>query len=155
MNTTEKIVAYIEGQPVPDPTECYAVPGEAHIIDCIHPLTGLTVCFAKTLEQVQEEYPAAERMTVAAFCEEHATRQHTPITWSTVTEDTYDEMLEVLPPAYMGNHGFLVGEPWDHAVSTGQPRYAAYRHAPTGYWWTASRPMTIAEFTQVGSVTPS
>jgi len=152
MSITEKIVAYVENQAIPEPTDCYAVPGEDSIIDVIHPATGLTVYCKETAEQIQARYPLAVRMTIQEFCDQKALRQDELVTWSTVTEETYYEMLECLPPAYMGNHGFLVGEPWDHHATTGRPRYAAYRHAPTGYYWTASRPMTIQEFKAVGQV---
>lgn len=152
MSTTQKIVAYVENQAIPEPTDCYAVPGEDSIIDVIHPVTGLTVYCKETIEQVQARYPLAVHMTIQDFCDQKAMRQEAPATWSTVTEAVYDEMLECLPPAYMGNHGFLVGEAWDHHATTGRPRYAAYRHGQNGSYWTASRPMTIQEFKAVGQV---
>ena len=34
------------------------------------------------------------------------------------SEDDYNEMLEVLPPALMLGKGFLVGEPFDHRTCT-------------------------------------
>lgn len=147
MRTTEKIVAYVEGQPIPEPTECYAVRGEGHIIDVIHPITGLTVCFGRTLENVREEkgYEHAERMTIEDWCKSKAERQDTPVTWSQVTEDKYYEMFECLPPIMIPGKGFMVSEPWDHHALTGRPRYAAYRKRGDVYE-TASRPMTVKEF---------
>jgi hypothetical protein len=32
------------------------------------------------------------------------------------SEERYDEMLEILPPALMLGKGFLVGEPFDHRI---------------------------------------
>jgi len=145
MSASEKIVAYVDGQRTPVSTDCYAVPGDDYIIDYINPATGLTVYYAKNLEQVQAEHPGAVLMTVDEFCEAKAIRQHSPITWQPVTEDQYYEMLEVLPPAYMGNGVFLVGEAWDYDASNGHSRYAAYRRRGEVFE-TASRPMTIREF---------
>jgi hypothetical protein len=147
MSTTRKIVAYVENERIPEPTDCYAIPGEESIIDVIHPVTGLTVYCHETLEQIQLRYPGAIRMTVDAFCEQKAARQHRPITWEPITEEKYYEMFEVLPPIIRGN-GFLVSEPWDHDAQTGAPRYGAYRHRGETYE-AASRPMTVKEFTQV------
>ena len=149
MSTAEKIIAYVEGQRIPEPTECYAVPGADHIIDCINPITGLTVYYSKTLEDIQAEkgYALAERMTIEAFCRQKAERQHGPITWAEITEEKYYEMFEVLPPIIRGN-GFLISEPWDHDAETGAPRYGAYRHRGETYE-SASRPMTVKEFIQV------
>lgn len=127
-----------------DCVECYAVPGGDSMIDVIHPTTGLTVYGNKTLEQVQEEHPGAVRMLVDQFCKEKAQRQRAPITWSSVTEEKYVEMLEVLPPAMWVGRWFLVGEPWDHDAGNGQPRFAAYC-AHGGKYYTASRPITRKE----------
>ena len=157
MSTAEKITDFLKAESSPYPTDCYAVPGSESIIDTINPETGLTTYFAKTLEQVRSEkgYAQAERMTIEACCQQKATRQHSPITWSEVTEEQYDEMFEVLPPIIRGN-GFLVSEPWDHDASNGQPRYAAYRFlkgsskadGTPGRYETASRPMTVEELRQ-------
>ena len=45
--------------------------------------------------------------------------------WIETTEERYDEMLGVLPPAYWSSIGFLVGEPMDHNAN-GQPRFSAF-----------------------------
>jgi hypothetical protein len=158
MSTVEKITDFLNAESSPYPTDCYAVPGSDSIIDTIHPETGLTTYFAKTLEQVRAEKgdELAERMTIEQFCEEKAARQHTPITWEPMTEEKYYEMFEVLPPIIRGN-GFLVSEPWDHDAQTGAPRYGAYRRN-RGYdaqskecnlYEAANRPMTVKEFEQV------
>jgi hypothetical protein len=141
----EKITDFLKAESCPYPTDCYAVPGSDSMIDTIHPATGLAVYSGDSFEQVQARHPGAVRMSIEAFCEAKAIRQHSPITWEPVTEDKFFEMFEVLPPAYHNNHGFLVGEPWDHDASNGQPRYAAYRMRGLVYE-TASRPMTIKEF---------
>jgi len=124
---------------------CFAVPGANHIIDVVHPSTGRTVCFDRTLEDVQVEEPGAVRMLVDDFCEAKAARQHTPITWDDVSESRFTEMLECLPPALMLSGGFLVGEPWDHDAGNGQPRFQAFRRR-SGKHYASSRPMTKAEF---------
>jgi hypothetical protein len=148
MSTAEKITTFLEAETNPYPTECYAVPGEDSIIDTIQPATGLTTSCGKTLEEVRAEkgYECAERMTIEAFCEAKAIRQHRPITWEPITEEKYYEMFEVLPPIIRGN-GFLVSEPWDHDAQTGAPRYGAYRHRGETYE-AANRPMTVKEFTE-------
>jgi len=156
MSTAEKIIAYVENERIPEPTECYAVPGENHIIDVIHPITGLTVYCQDTLESMLLRYPGAIRMTIEAFCEAKAIRQHSPITWAEITEEEYYEMFEVLPPIIRGN-GFLVSEPWDHDAQTGAPRYGAYRRRrghdaqskECGIYEAANRPMTVKEFTEI------
>ena len=128
-----------------DVTEAFAVPGEGHIIDCIHPATGRSVYQDETLEQIRARYPGAERVLIADWIAAKAARQRTPITWDACTEEVYDRMLEVLPPASMRAGGFLVGEPSDHEADTGRPRYAAYRQWDSECF-AASRPLTIPEF---------
>lgn len=125
---------------------CIASKAEGNMIDLIHPDTGLTVCFSKTLEQVQKEYPDAEVMTVDAFCQWKAEQQHAPIAWNATTEEEYNNMLNCLPPALWLGRAFLMGEPWDHDASNGQPRFAAYRVLNDGTCQVASRPMTRTEF---------
>jgi hypothetical protein len=131
-----------------DCQDCFAVRGQS-MIDLIHPNTGKSVCFAETLDQIRLRYPTAERMTVADFCRSKAELQDAPVTWVTTTEETWHDMLEVLPPAcyrqFDGGCGFLVGEPADHHAVNGFPRYDAFRRDVNGYW-TASRPMTRYEF---------
>jgi hypothetical protein len=38
--------------------------------------------------------------------------------WKKCTEERYDEMLSILPPAIYLYHGFLVGEPASHRICT-------------------------------------
>ena len=133
-----------------DCVDCFAVPGSDNIIDVLHPATGLTVCYGKTLDQVREErpeYAKAERMTVEEFCCQKAMRQHAPITWAPTTAERFDEMLGVLPPAAgcNGFRAFLVGEPWDHDAETGEPRFQGFRMRGDKHE-VASRPMTRREF---------
>lgn len=136
----------------PEATLCFAIPGHT-MIDEINPATGRSVCFDETLEQIQARYPGAAIMEIDAYCQSKAAAQDTPVVWTECTEEHFNESLEVLPPAIMTKHGFMVGEPWDHHALTGQPRFAAYRQIVNkGDGWcerryyNASRPMTIAEF---------
>lgn len=128
-----------------DDVEVYAVPGNRGIIDTINHATGLTRIYGETAEQVATRHPGAVRMTWAAWTADEAARQHTPIEWIPTTHDRYHEMLNVLPPELWIGGGFLVGEPMDHDVTNGQPRYSAYWHRG-GEYVKASRPLTRAEF---------
>jgi hypothetical protein len=126
-------------------TECYAVPGADTLIDMIHPATGLTCIYGRTLDDVRREYPTAERMTYEAWAAAKAERQNCPFTWESTAESHYDEMLECLPPACLRGNGFLVGEPWDHETLTGAPRFQAFRRS-RGLCYVATRPLTRKEF---------
>jgi hypothetical protein len=128
-----------------DYTEAYAVPGEENLIDIINPVTGLTAVYAETLEQIRERYPNAELVNIEEFCKRKAEGQDTPVTWSETTKERYWEMLECLPPTAHCSGGFLVGEPWDHHATSGQPRYAAFSEIG-GKYYASSRPMTRGEF---------
>lgn len=44
--------------------------------------------------------------------------------WLEVSAETYDEMLDVLPPIRMSGGAFMVGEAWDHDERGGL--YSAY-----------------------------
>ncbi len=142
LEKTEKVLTINECN------ECFAVPGVT-IIDVLNPLTGLTVCFGRSLADCQAEYPGAIKMTVDAFCASKAAKQDSAVTWEETTEERWEDMLNVLPPACWPECGgaFLVGEPWDHHAVTGQPRYAAYRRQ-NGKFFTSSRPMAKLEFLQ-------
>ena len=145
--TTVKIDKLVNRINLKDCENCFAVPGSDNMIDVVHPITGKTVIYGRTLEEVRQMpgYEKAELMTVDAFCRDKAERQDTPITWTETTQEKFYEMLEVLPPAAMKNGGFLVGEPWDHHALTGRPRYAAYKEIEEKFF-AASRPMTRQEF---------
>jgi len=128
-----------------DCRECFASKSRGTVIDVIHPDTGLTLIYGKSLADCRDEYPDAERTTLDAFCAWKAEAQRTPIEWSESSEDDYHDMMNVLPPALMVAGGFLVGEPWDHDALSGKPRYQAFRHR-SGRYEVASRPMTRDEF---------
>jgi len=127
-----------------DCIEVWAVPGRNSIIDEIHPVTGLTLVCGKDAAAVLASEPLAVRMSWTAWREAAHQRQQTPITWSAVPEEVFYEMLEVLPPAFLRGGAFLVGEPADHCVVTGSPRFAAFRQRGDLYY-ASNRPLTIAE----------
>ncbi len=75
------------------------------------------------------------------------------ITWNRTTEERYDEMMGVLPPAYWGSGGFLVGEAFDHRTCQITGRIAATYDAFVRVgedFYNASAPLTIAEFRAAG-----
>lgn len=125
-------------------TELYAVPGRNTIIDEINPATGLTYYCGETGDQVRARYPEAVRMTITDWTAAVIARQATPIVWESTTAEAYRRMLEVLPPALWIGGAFLVGEPMDHAVADGAPRFTAFWHHGTEFL-IASRPLTRLE----------
>lgn len=129
-----------------EPSECIAVRGET-IVDVLHPLTGKTVIYGKTLEDVRAEkgYELAEKMSIEEFCRDKAYGQDAPVEWIETTAEIYDEMLNVLPPLCWRSTGFMVSEPYDHHALTGRARYQAYIRKG-GKYFASSRPMTAAEF---------
>jgi hypothetical protein len=128
-----------------DFTDCFAVPGESSIIDGINPSTGRSFINDETLEQIRERYPLAVVMPFDDYMAAKAERQNTPIRWEPTTAEQYDDMLGCLPPIAWTGGAFLVGEPDDHSVTTGRPRYRGYRHEH-GAFYVSSRPLTVAEF---------
>jgi hypothetical protein len=60
-----------------------------------------------------------------------------------VTEEKYDEMLGVLPPAYWNGNLFLVGEPSDHN-EYGLARFDAYSNPCEGVYYSHGL-MTLPE----------
>lgn len=150
MGLQEKLTRYVEGQAIPEPTECFAVPGSDSMIDVIHPATGKTACYGKTLEEVRQEpgYETAERMPIDQWRQEKAARQDGPIRWDEITAEQYEYYLECLPPAAYGRKSFLVGEPDDHHARTGRPRYRACR-IMDGKHYQSSRPLTVQEFQEL------
>jgi hypothetical protein len=64
------------------------------------------------------------------------------------TEERYDEMLGVLPPALILGKGFLVGEPFDHrrckVTNVVRDSYAAFFRA-NGKFYEGGN-MTVPEF---------
>ncbi len=128
-----------------DCERCYASRAQSMIIDVLHPATGKTVCYNKTIDEVRCEYPDAEEMFVDDFCDWKAEQQRTPIEWELSTEEQYDEMLNCLPPELWIGGAFLVGEPYDHDAGNGQPRFTAFKMR-WGQAYQANRPLTKAEF---------
>lgn len=70
--------------------------------------------------------------------------------WQATTAERYWYALEVLPPAYMGHGGFLVGEPADHALCTVtgivRARFEGFVEPETDRFYVSDRPVTIPEF---------
>ena len=126
-------------------THVFAVPGKHHIIDEVNPLTGRSMVDGHTLAEVQARNPGAVLIARADWKRERAAEQDTPVEWTEVDEERYDEMLNVLPPVNLTHDGFQVGEPQDHHVVSGQPRFDSYRLVG-GKHYVGSRPMTSAEF---------
>ena len=79
---------------------------------------------------------------------------HEPVTvaWQPATSEEYWYGLEVLPPAYMGAGGFLVGEPADHTLCevTGEirPTWTAFIETDRDVFYKADRALTQMEFRQ-------
>ena len=70
--------------------------------------------------------------------------------WVEVSADRYRRMLDIVSPAVMEEHGFLVGEPIDHRTCSisdeeGVPTYAAFFERQ-GHYLESTYPMTVAEF---------
>ena len=76
------------------------------------------------------------------------TNSTSPISWTEIPEDEFEEALNVLPPVVLLGKGFLLGEPQDHEHSANYPRYTAYLQR-NGKFLKSSRPLTIREFKEV------
>ena len=126
----------------------FAVPGDDSIVDMINPATGRSYIEGETLEQIRLRYPKAEIVSLDDFCKAKADRQHTPITWSEITDDQYEYWLECLPPAAWIGDAFMVGEPYDHDAETGGARFQAC-NIIDGKCLASSRPMTRKEFKEM------
>lgn len=131
-----------------DSSHAFVVPGALNLIDCIHPITGLSWCYGHNLEEIRARHPGAEIVEIAQWCKEKGARQDSPVEWSETTEEQYWEMLEVLPPACMLAGSFLVGEPWDHHAGSGLPRFQAYLKQGDKYL-VSNRPLTVTEFKSI------
>jgi hypothetical protein len=107
-------------------SEVWAIPGKPGIIDAINPATGLTVHFANDEAGVKARYPDAVRYRWSDWHEQASRAQQTPIVWQLTTRESYHYMLDILPPAAWKGGAFLVGEPADHDVATGAPRFTAF-----------------------------
>lgn len=147
MTTTEKIEKVVT---MMDCEMAFAVPGQDGIIDVIHPGTGKSWHYGKTLDEIRLRYPGAEIVNFEDHCASQAKRQDAAGEWIETTAEHYDEMLNVLPPASWVNYaegksGFLVGEPCDHHAGTGRPRFSCFKREG-GKFHTCSRPITFREF---------
>ena len=67
-----------------------------------------------------------------------------PTTFIECTEEHYDYMLGVVPPAIMDAKGFMVGEPLRHNEH-GQPLFAAFIHM-NGKFYESEHAMTVREY---------
>ncbi len=122
-----------------------AIPGSDSIIDLINPKTGLTHCYGKSPDQC----PGSVIMELSVFCAEKSARQDAmPKIWEEISEERYQDMLEVLPPAAMKSGAFLVGEAQDHHAGTGQPRFSCFK-SDAGKFYALSKPITHAEFCEI------
>jgi hypothetical protein len=132
-------------------TKCFAVPGSDTIIDMARPQSGLSAIYGRTLEEVRGEYPGAELVDYDEFKNGIAARQNAEMatgTWDEVPEKTWDDMLNVLPPAAQQNGAFMVGEPTDHHAGTGRPRFTCFKwEAGKAYRFSAS--ITLVVFRQM------
>ena len=63
--------------------------------------------------------------------------------WVPITEERYDEMLGVLPPASRSGNAFQVGEPTDHR--NGRPTFASFKRVGDQYF-ESEESLTFAEF---------
>lgn len=126
-------------------THCFARLDDGHIIDAVDPKTGRGLYGGKTLAETQAERPGAELLAMADWQAHRGGIQRTPIVWETATEEEYNDMIGVLPPAAYEPGAFLVGEPADHEADSGSPRYQAYRHRGL-LFERSNRPLTRAEF---------
>jgi hypothetical protein len=126
--------------------KCFAIPGSDSIIDLVHPETGRSEVYGKTLAEVREEDGAmVEILDLDDFCAAKAARQDSPVTWAEVSEEDYMDKLEVLPPAGQIGTAFLVGEPHDHHAVNGRARFVCYKREK-GRHYRSSRPLTGVEF---------
>lgn len=130
--------------------EVFAIPGADNIIDCVNPQTGRTWHYGLSLDEMREreKKPEIQKLNFEAFLADKAKRQKSPVEWTETTEEKYQEMLEVLPPAAWHGGGFMVGEAYDHCAATGKPRFQAFKRKD-GKHFKANRPMSHAEFCQI------
>jgi hypothetical protein len=78
--------------------------------------------------------------------------------WIETTEERYDEMLGVLPPALMLGNGFLVGEPCTHRDCSVSGSFRA-TYSPFGNkggkFYEYSESLTVPEFRKAVLELPS
>lgn len=76
--------------------QCFVQPETFTIIDTVHPVTGRSVCFGHTLEEIQRRYPGA---IVGNFDEWCHKREESFLTEpEEISEEQWNAMLNVLPP---------------------------------------------------------
>ena len=128
------------------PIRIFASKAEQLVIGIIDETDHTTHC-GWSFKEVREKHPDAEIMDLDEFCAWKGALQRTPIEWFPSTEERFDYGLNVLPPAAQTDdfQAFLVGEPVDHEVDTGRPRYEGHRHLG-GKYEVTNRPITIKEF---------
>lgn len=112
------------------------------IIDIIDS-TGLTRINKQPIDAYTNRYPDAEIMKLDVWINWKAEREPS-IEWKLTIEECYNEALEVMPPSYRDGTWFLVGEPSDHDLRTGLPRYYGYRRIAEAFE-TTNRPITNQE----------
>ena len=133
-------------------TLCFAIRSSDSIIDLCHPTTKRSQVYGQTLEEMRARYPDVEIMPFDEWSALKSAKQDAGGKWEETTEESYHDMLNVLPPAswvqgedFGARSGFLVGEAYDHHIKTGRPRFAAFM-TEGGKFFAYSRPMTFSEF---------
>ena len=103
-----------------DITEYFWTPGESNAIDCVHPVTGLSLVNGETLEQIRERYPEAIITGLDAILEAESKEfKRGPVE---IDAEHWDYMLNVLPPVQWTNeHGaetFKISEMTSGTITT-------------------------------------
>lgn len=112
--------------------------------------TKVTIIYRHDILQVRARYPGAQIVEWEAYRAWSAAKQKQAVQWIKIADAEIDEAFEVLPPACRTGVGFLIGEPTDHAIDSGEPRFSAY---VWNFNWTgedvgpfiSDRPLTVAE----------
>lgn len=128
-----------------DCTHAFANDDQDHVIDVIHPVTGLSWINGESFDQMKLRYPEIKIVNMREWFNAKGERQDSPVAWVEITADKFDEYLCCLPPISYGQGRFLVGEPSDHHASSGAPRYHACV-SQDGKHYTSNRPLTVKEF---------
>lgn len=96
--------------------QCFYVPGDRHIIDTINPCTLRSSICNESFSTIRERHPNAEVWDLDEAWQEiehltYALLVKNPIS---ITEDRWDEMLNVLPPmnwrSGSGSESFMICE---------------------------------------------
>lgn len=125
-------------------THVFTEPNKTCIVNFCHP--------QMEQEKIQEElktlrinWPNTILMTWEEFDNQAYKLQNTELKMEEITEERYFELMECLPPAAMEHNKFLVGEPWDHCVKTGKPRFQMCVTSG-GKHYASDRPVTKEEY---------